>query len=257
MSTAAEFVPRPAAEHKTERPLAGWPEGTVLALIRHHIAPPFPIGSASRWHRHAGSLAEKRIAEGIASIVHGATGEEPLSGRIAIAAAGHAAALPSAPLRDLIEAGFCAALAAIVAERHQVAERVTAIRQRRTRPVLAEVAEQRKGALGEVRQGERALSAFMRERQRARQEVAAGTLSPAAFAQVERWAERRALPRLQQDLAEARAEVPAYRLTKGQRRRLAEFGDRLRRLRAAASALRRARRDLGRAKGRPPSRNAA
>lgn len=59
------------------------------------------------------------------------------------------------------------------------------------------------------------------------------------------------VPKMERRAAAIRAAMPSYRLTAGQRRRLEEFGDRLRRLRAARRTLRHALRSLVRAKGRP------
>jgi hypothetical protein len=114
MSIAANLLPSPAPPHKA-RPLPAWSECDILALIGGAIGPRFPIGSASRWHRHAGSLGEKRITECIAGVVHDAAGDDPLARRIAVAAADHAVRHPPAPLRHLIEAAFRAALAALAA----------------------------------------------------------------------------------------------------------------------------------------------
>jgi hypothetical protein len=264
MSTAAQFLPRPAAARKPGRPLAGWPEADVLALIGHRIAPPFPIGSASRWHRPAGSLGEKRIAECVASIIYKATGgDDPLARRVAIAAAAHVAERPPALLCDLIDAAFRAALASLGAERRQVAERVAAIRQQRTRHVLAKTAAQRRAAEAQASALDREAAALKRELFDCLNYGVVmpdgGRIDPAdpRFRRATLECLHRDVPKLECRAAVIRAAVPSYRLTKGQRLRLAELSERLRRLRAAQRALRQARRDLHRAKLCQPTRDAA
>jgi hypothetical protein len=250
MSTAAQFLPRAAAEHKAERLLAGWPEAAVLALIGHHIAPPFPIGSASLWHRHADSLGEKRMAECIASIIYAATDDDALARRVAVAAASHAAEHPPAPLRDLIEAAFGAALAAVDIERRGLTERVATIRQRRTRAKLTQIAAQRREAEAAARTFEREAAALRRDVERDRRYFERDPDNPSLSRLRLAWAAliERDVPQLERRAAALRAALPRYGLTPGQRQRLAEFSDRLNHLRAAARALRQARRDLGRVK---------
>jgi hypothetical protein len=245
VSTAAKLLPSPAPSHKA-CPLAAWPEGDVLALIGDTIGRSYPVGSASRWNLRAGSVAEKRIAECIAGIVHAAAGDDPLARRVAITAACHAAALPAAPLRELSAAAMGCAIIEIDGEIAEVASRLAMIRATRSRGALAKVARQRAVILPDLRRLDREIAALQRD-------IAHGEAGADGDAGrwAAKWCRRRNLPRLEARAAKLRASLPSYRLSAGKRERLAQFSDRLRRLRAARRALQRAARNLGSAKDWP------
>lgn len=242
MSIAYKQLPSAARRHKV-RPLAEWPEGDVLRLIGASIGPRYPVGSASLWHRRAGSVVEKRIAECIASIVHAAACDDLLARRAAIPAARYAAALPAAPLRELTAAAFGRAIVEIGGEIAGVSGRLAAIRSTRSRAVLAEIARQRAAILPDLRRIDREIAALLRDIARGE----AGTNGDAGR-WAAKWCRRRELPRLQARSAKLRASLKSYRLSEGKRQRLAEFGNRLTQLRAARRALQRMRREIGRTK---------
>jgi hypothetical protein len=132
------------------KPLAAWSEAAVLALIGDTIGPAYPIGSASLWFRTARSVAEKRLAEAVAGIVHNDTGEDRLARSTAIGAAGQVAAAASAPLIELIESAFDAAIAAIDREIARVRRRLDAIR-----PESPELSLKRRAMLAQAEELER------------------------------------------------------------------------------------------------------
>ncbi len=233
----------PAGE--TVRPLNAYSERDILDLIGGAIGHRYPVGCASLWHRRAGSLGEKRIAECLAGIVFGAAGDDPLARRVAVTAAEHAAAQPPAPLRELIAVATGRAILEIDAEITAVAGRLAAIRSTRSRASLAEVARQRAAILPDLRRLDREIAALRRDIARGQSsrartaEPAVGRGDGAAGATFRGWKR-----------GKLRGSLPSYRLPAAKRLRLAEFDGRLRRLRAAKRALRHAARDIERVNGR-------
>jgi hypothetical protein len=227
-------------------PLYACSERDILDLIGGAIGHRYPVGSASLWHRRAGSVGEKRIAECVAGVVFGAAGDDPLARRVAVAASEYAAARPPAPLRELIAVAIGRAILEIDAEITAVVGRLAAIRSTRSRASLAEVARQRAVILPDLRRLDRKIAALRRDIALGQSGADGGAGRRAAG-----WCRRRDLPRLEARAAKLRGSLPSYRLPAAKRRRLAEFDGRLRRLRAAQRALRRAARDIERANGRP------
>jgi hypothetical protein len=247
MSSAARKIAPRTRESKAVLPLADWSEVAVLALIGHRIAPPYPIGDASRWYP-AGSLGGRRIAEGVAGVVERATGEDRLARRVAKEAAAAAAARPPAPLTDLIQDAFNTAVDAIDREIVLVADKLAAIRSQRTPAELALLSVRRQAALARARE-------FDREAQQIREDCLAdlrwgipipnGELIPANDPRLRAAALgclKRDVPRLERQAAAARREASSY----NPRPDPGRLEDRLSRLEAARQALLQALRDLGR-----------
>lgn len=243
----------PASADGAARLLNIYAERDILDLIGDAIGPRYPIGSASRWYKQAAGIAEKRLAEALASLVFDAAGDEPLACRVAMAGAGAAARLASAPLASLIAAGFAAAIDVIERETAEVDRRLAAIRVHRTRAALREITAQRREMEAEARALDREAAQNLRQVDRDRSYFERNPEKPMLplFRQV--WAEvlSRDVPKIERQAAAIRAAMPSYRLTAGQRRRLEELGDRLRRLRAARRTLRHALRGLAPTKVRP------
>jgi hypothetical protein len=240
------------------RPLNLYAERNILDLIGDDIGPRYPIGSASRWYKQAAGIAEKRLAEALASLVFDAAGDEPLACRVAMTAARAAARLAPAPLAELIAGGFAVAIDAIGREAAEVDRRLAAVRVQRTRPVLHEIAARRREMKAEACALDREAAGLRREVENDRWYFERDPDDPRLpiFRRV--WAEvlSRDVPKTERRAAAIRAAMPSYQLTAGQRRRLAEFGDRLRRLRAGRRTLRHALRGLIGAKGRPDAKAA-
>lgn len=235
------------------RPFNDYTERSILDLIGDAIGLRYLIGSASRWHKQAAGIPEKRLAEALASLVFDATDDEPLACRVAIAGARAAAGLAPGPLTSMITAGFTVAINAIERETAEVDRRLAAIRVRRTRAALHEITAQRRQMRAAAHALDREAAENLRQVERDRRYFERNPDNPMlpTFRQV--WAEVLSLdvPKIERQAAAIRAAMPSYRLTPGQRRRLAEFSDRLRRLHAAGRALHRALRDVDRAKVRP------
>jgi hypothetical protein len=236
------------------RPLNAHSERNILDLIGVAIGPRYPIGSASRWHKQAAGIPEKRLAEALASLVFNAADDEPLARRVAIAGARAAACHAPGPLPELIAGGFAVAIDAIERETAEVDRRLAVIRVRRTRAALREIAAQRREMEAEACALDREAAKMRREVESDRRHFERIPDHPMLPALRQVWVAVLSLdvPKYERRAATIRAAMPSYRLTAGQRGRLTEFSDRLRRLRAARRALQRALCDLDRAKATPP-----
>lgn len=230
----------PHHAHGEMRPLNAYRECDILALIGHAIGPRHPIGSACRWHKKSHGIAERRLAEYVAGIVYAASGDDTLSRSMAIAAAGHAAACDPAPLPELIGGALDKAIEDIDARIAYAAGAVGAIRAVRTRAALSEISAKRKAAESEARALEREAAAIRRDVIQERRYFERDPDNPLLPKLRKVWHALLSLdvPKLERRAAAIRAAAPAYRLTSGQRRRLAEFTERMRCDRAVRSALR-------------------
>jgi hypothetical protein len=119
--------------------LSGYGEAAILAIIGRGIAPPYSIGTANCWHKKAASIAERRLAEFLASTIFTATGDDPLARSIAVLSARHAAAHEPAPLAVIIHSAMDCGIAEIDRQLAIVMAQHYAIRATRTRAVIGEI----------------------------------------------------------------------------------------------------------------------